>query len=466
MNAGPRRLLAALTAVLAAASSPPLPRPTPKTSSLPRALPTPPRAAGRRGPARWTRRSAPSRPRASSSKTPPATRRSASPSSSSAINQALGPILAPGETDRRTEDRPRRPPGRPQRQPAGDAQCPTATGESNPGPARRTPKSARARSRLRARGGLADGDRRHVYNIDTAGRAAGLFGFSIAGAANVFLRARGLLGRRLSRGVHDRRAPPISGSSRRPDPQEPPRLRRPVRRRHLHHHAVDLLRPGNRRRPWDSVYSTWLQASSIEEEEDPGYEFPAERRTRLESPCRRAKSRSTAPTSPTSPSADVDPGTAATDSPAGATTEVECPTSSAAGEQRELEHREARVSLPAGLGLNPPPARACLTCTDAEFGKGTKAPVACPPASKIGTVEIDPAAARIRRDPRRRRLRRHPAQPRPRLRRRVPDLRRRRVGALRDLRAADRPGQRRPGQRAADDPLRRNCRRSPSAPSS
>ena len=51
--------------------------------------------------------------------------------------------------------------------------------------------------------------------------------------------------------------------------------------------------------------------------------------------------------------------------------------------------RNADVSLPQGMGLNPSAASGLQACTDAQFGKGTRNPVACPAGSKIGTVAID-----------------------------------------------------------------------------
>ncbi len=38
------------------------------------------------------------------------------------------------------------------------------------------------------------------------------------------------------------------------------------------------------------------------------------------------------------------------------------------------------MTLPRGMGLNPSAANGLQTCTDAQFGKGTTNPVACPAA--------------------------------------------------------------------------------------
>ncbi len=51
--------------------------------------------------------------------------------------------------------------------------------------------------------------------------------------------------------------------------------------------------------------------------------------------------------------------------------------------------RTADVSLPQGMGLNPSAANGLKACTDDQFGRGTRNPVACPAESKIGTVAID-----------------------------------------------------------------------------
>ena len=48
------------------------------------------------------------------------------------------------------------------------------------------------------------------------------------------------------------------------------------------------------------------------------------------------------------------------------------------------------MTLPLGMGINPSAATGGLqTCTDTQFGKGTRDPVACPAASKIGVASIN-----------------------------------------------------------------------------
>src|SRR5262249_54206154 len=56
--------------------------------------------------------------------------------------------------------------------------------------------------------------------------------------------------------------------------------------------------------------------------------------------------------------------------------------------QESSQTREAVVTLPAGMGINPSAANGLEACTDGQFGKGTKDPVACPAGSRGGTVTI------------------------------------------------------------------------------
>jgi hypothetical protein len=50
---------------------------------------------------------------------------------------------------------------------------------------------------------------------------------------------------------------------------------------------------------------------------------------------------------------------------------------------------DVSVTLPPGLTLNPSTANGLEACSDAQLGKGTSNPIACPAASAIGTVTID-----------------------------------------------------------------------------
>lgn len=142
--------------------------------------------------------------------------------------------------------------------------------------------------------------------------------------------------------------------------------------------------------PHEHDYSTYLLASSWAEEEAPGYEFPASAMPAFESPIPPGTSPKECDTIPYDPALGFDPQTGATDSPSGAATEVTVPFLTGDGDAQETDHtKEARLELPTGVSLNPSAATGLQSCSDAQFGKGTKQPVACPPASKIGTVTIE-----------------------------------------------------------------------------
>jgi hypothetical protein len=91
---------------------------------------------------------------------------------------------------------------------------------------------------------------------------------------------------------------------------------------------------------------------------------------------------------PFEPATSQAPGTNQTDSPMGGTVEVMTPFKPGDAIYQS-NVRTANVSLPQGMGLNPSAASGLQACTDAQFGKGTRNPVACPAGSKIGTVAID-----------------------------------------------------------------------------
>ena len=140
--------------------------------------------------------------------------------------------------------------------------------------------------------------------------------------------------------------------------------------------------------PFEHVYSTYLLAGSYQEQAQPGYQFPQSAEPRFESPIPPGTSPKECNTIPYKPAIAVDPNTAKTDSPSGATVAVTVPHILGADEQDSSVTKTARVSLPVGMGINPSAANGLQTCTDAQFGKGTKNASACPAASKIGSVEI------------------------------------------------------------------------------
>jgi hypothetical protein len=141
--------------------------------------------------------------------------------------------------------------------------------------------------------------------------------------------------------------------------------------------------------PSGHAYSTYLLAGSWAEAAEPGYQFPQSAEPAFESPIPPGTSPKECATIPYEPSVEADPGTTATNSPAGAAVGLEVPHVLGAGEQDSSDTRTATVTLPRGMGINPSAANGLKTCSDAQFGKGTTAPVACPPESKIGTVTIE-----------------------------------------------------------------------------
>jgi hypothetical protein len=91
---------------------------------------------------------------------------------------------------------------------------------------------------------------------------------------------------------------------------------------------------------------------------------------------------------PFAPSTSAVPSNNQTDSPTGGTVEVKVPFQPSASIYQS-NVQTADVSLPQGMGLNPSAAPSLQTCSDGQFGEGTRNPVSCPAGSKIGTVAID-----------------------------------------------------------------------------
>jgi hypothetical protein len=146
-----------------------------------------------------------------------------------------------------------------------------------------------------------------------------------------------------------------------------------------------------------SVYSTYLLAASYPQlERKPpygGYVWPQSAEPALESPIPPGTSPKECGSIPYNPSLAVNPGTPATNSPAGASIEIDLPhLTLAESEQQTSTTKESRLTLPPGMGLNPSAANGLQVCTDDQFGKGTRNPVACPAGSRVGSVTIDSPA--------------------------------------------------------------------------
>jgi hypothetical protein len=137
--------------------------------------------------------------------------------------------------------------------------------------------------------------------------------------------------------------------------------------------------------PNQHVYSTYLRADSTQAED---LNFP-----NGSTPFEAALPPGVKPIGcekvPFSPSTEVAPGTVQTDSPSGPTVDVKLPFEPSGTAIANSNVRDANVTLPAGMGLNPAAAPGLQACTDTGFGKGTRNPVNCPAASKIGTVAIE-----------------------------------------------------------------------------
>ena len=165
------------------------------------------------------------------------------------------------------------------------------------------------------------------------------------------------------------------------DPQEPPRLRRPLRRRHLHHHPQHLPRRGRARAVRAHLLDLPAAPPPTTKRRSPGYQFPqsAEPPLRVADPARHLAER-----------LRHDPlRTRARRRPRhGAdrlarrrpTVDVNVPHIRRRRQPGQLRHPgPPTVSLPVGMGLNPSAANGLQTCTDAQFGKGTANPaIACP----------------------------------------------------------------------------------------
>jgi hypothetical protein len=92
---------------------------------------------------------------------------------------------------------------------------------------------------------------------------------------------------------------------------------------------------------------------------------------------------------PFAPSATVSPETAQSDTPDGVTTVVRAPQNNEPEGINTADIKDAHVTLPEGLTLNPAAAHGLEACTAAQIGIGTRNPVSCPAGSSIGSVALE-----------------------------------------------------------------------------
>jgi hypothetical protein len=91
---------------------------------------------------------------------------------------------------------------------------------------------------------------------------------------------------------------------------------------------------------------------------------------------------------PFNPTVSVKPDTTQRDTPAGVEVDVQVPWESDPTKIASSHVKTTSVVLPPGISINPAAATGLAGCTDEQFGAGTHNPIACPPASKVGTATI------------------------------------------------------------------------------
>jgi hypothetical protein len=136
---------------------------------------------------------------------------------------------------------------------------------------------------------------------------------------------------------------------------------------------------------FEHVYSTLLRAES-EEAQNPTFPNGS---TFFESSLPPGIMPTGCEQVPFEPTTAVSPGATHTDSPSGPLVEVKVPFVESGTAIANSNVKDAVVTLPRGMGLNPAAAPGLRMCTDAQFGKGTRNPVACPPESRIGSAAIE-----------------------------------------------------------------------------
>jgi hypothetical protein len=143
-----------------------------------------------------------------------------------------------------------------------------------------------------------------------------------------------------------------------------------------------------------SEYSTLLRAASYKEIEA-GESFPDGAGAYLESPIPPGTSPKNCGSIPYDPGLAVAPGTEEANAPAAAQVTVTVPHIQSEKGQDDSTTKEAQVTLPPGMGINPSAAAApndLKTCENGQFPLHSTASIACPSESRIGTATIAAAA--------------------------------------------------------------------------
>jgi hypothetical protein len=89
-----------------------------------------------------------------------------------------------------------------------------------------------------------------------------------------------------------------------------------------------------------------------------------------------------------SPTIEVQPETAASDSPTGLHVDLHVPQSEDLATRAEANLKDAVVTLPEGMVVNPSSADGLQGCSSAQVDLHGEGPARCPDASKIGSVEV------------------------------------------------------------------------------
>ncbi|WP_138974140.1 hypothetical protein [Patulibacter medicamentivorans] len=91
---------------------------------------------------------------------------------------------------------------------------------------------------------------------------------------------------------------------------------------------------------------------------------------------------------PFAPTAVFGPGNVGNDAPMPLTVGLRVPQATSSSVRGSAHLDRVAVTLPPGTTISPSAANGLQTCSDAQFGRGTHNPIACPAASKVGTARI------------------------------------------------------------------------------